>query len=63
MTGDLLRQTAELARRKGVRMHTHLCETFDEEDYCQQHFGCSPVEYMEQVGWLGPESGSRTRCT
>ena len=55
VTGDLLRQTAELARRKGVRMHTHLCETLDEEDYCQQHFGCSPVEYMEQVGWLGPE--------
>jgi cytosine/adenosine deaminase-related metal-dependent hydrolase len=55
VTGDLLRQTAELARRKDVRMHTHLCETLDEEDYCQQHFGCSPVEYMEQVGWLGPE--------
>jgi cytosine/adenosine deaminase-related metal-dependent hydrolase len=55
VTGDLLRQTAELSRRKGVRMHTHLCETLDEEDYCQQHFGCSPVEYMESVGWLGPE--------
>ena len=55
VTGDLLRQTAELSRRKGVRMHTHLCETLDEEDYCQQHFGCTPVEYMESVGWLGPE--------
>ena len=55
VTGDLLRQTAELSRRKGVRMHTHLCETLDEEEYCQQHFGCSPVEYMESVGWLGPE--------
>ncbi|WP_395727692.1 8-oxoguanine deaminase [Nakamurella sp.] len=55
VTGELLRQTAELSRRKGVRMHTHLCETLDEEDYCREHFGCSPVEYMESVGWLGPE--------
>ena len=55
VTGDLLRQTAELSRRKGVRMHTHLCETLDEEEYCQQHFGCTPVEYMESVGWLGPD--------
>lgn len=55
VTGDLLRQTAELSRRKGVRMHTHLCETLDEEKFCQENFGCTPVEYMEQVGWLGPE--------
>jgi len=55
VTGELLRQTADLSRRKGVRMHTHLCETLDEEDYCQQHFGCTPVEYMESVGWLGPD--------
>jgi cytosine/adenosine deaminase-related metal-dependent hydrolase len=55
VTGELLRQTAELSRRKGVRMHTHLCETLDEEEYCQENFGCSPVEYMESVGWLGPE--------
>jgi cytosine/adenosine deaminase-related metal-dependent hydrolase len=55
VTRDLLRQTAELSRRKGVRMHTHLCETLDEEDYCREHFGCTPVEYMESVGWLGPE--------
>lgn len=55
VTGDLLRQTAELSRRKDVRMHTHLCETLDEEDYCREHFGCTPVEYMESVGWLGPE--------
>ena len=55
VTGDLLKQTADLSRRKGVRMHTHLCETLDEEDFCRQHFGCSPVEYMESVGWLGPD--------
>ena len=55
VTGDLLKQSADLARRKGVRMHTHLCETLDEEEFCRQHFGCSPVEYVESLGWLGPD--------
>jgi len=55
VTGDLLRQAAELARAKGVRLHTHLCETLDEEEFCQQKFGCSPVEYVESLGWLGPD--------
>ncbi|MET1005481.1 MAG: 8-oxoguanine deaminase [Propionibacteriaceae bacterium] len=55
VTGDLLVQAAELARRKGVRLHTHLCETLDEEDYCREHFNSTPVEYMESLGWLGPD--------
>jgi cytosine/adenosine deaminase-related metal-dependent hydrolase len=55
VTGDLLRQTADLARRRNVRMHTHLCETLDEEEFCRQQFGCSPVEYVESLGWLGPD--------
>jgi len=55
VTGDLLKQTADLARRKGVRMHTHLCETLDEEDFCRERFGCSPVEYVESLGWLGDD--------
>jgi len=55
VTGDLLKQAAELARIKGVRLHTHLCETLDEEDYCREHFNSTPVEYMESVGWLGPD--------
>ena len=55
VTGDLLRAAAELARRKGVRLHTHLCETLDEEDYCREHFGSTPVEYMESLGWLGDD--------
>ncbi len=55
VTGELLQASADLARRKGVRMHTHLCETIDEEDYCREHFNRTPVEYMESVGWLGPE--------
>ena len=55
VTGDLLQASADLARRKGVRLHTHLCETLDEQDYCREHFDATPVEYMESVGWLGPE--------
>ena len=55
VTGDLLKQTADLARSKGVRMHTHLCETLDEEAFCQDRFGCSPVEYVESLGWVGPD--------
>ena len=55
VTGELLRASADLARRKEVRLHTHLCETIDEEDYCREHFNSTPVEYMESVGWLGPD--------
>ena len=55
VTGDLLTAAAELARRKGVRLHTHLCETLDEEDFCRERFGSTPVEYMESLGWLGDD--------
>ena len=55
VTGDLLRESADLARRHDVRLHTHLCETTDEVDYCREHFGATPVEYMESLGWLGPD--------
>ena len=55
VTGDLLRASAELARAHGVRLHTHLCETLDEEAYCREHFNATPVEYMDSVGWLGPD--------
>jgi cytosine/adenosine deaminase-related metal-dependent hydrolase len=55
VTGDLLVQAAELARAKEVRLHTHLCETLDEEDFCREHFGRSPMEYMESLGWLGAD--------
>ncbi len=55
VTRDLLLQAAELARDKGARLHTHLCETLDEEEYCREHFGCTPVEYMDSVGWLGSD--------
>jgi cytosine/adenosine deaminase-related metal-dependent hydrolase len=55
VTADLLKQSADLARRAGVRMHTHLAETVDEEEFCQATFGRSPVEYVEELGWLGPD--------
>ena len=55
VTAELLTQAAELARAKGARLHTHLCETVDEEVYCREHFNSTPVEYMETVGWLGPD--------
>lgn len=55
VTGDLLREAAALARSTGVRLHTHLAETTDEADYCQAHFGRTPVEYMESLGWLGDD--------
>jgi len=52
---ELMRQTAELARRHGVRLHTHLAETRDEEAYCIEHYGGRPLELMERLGWVGPD--------
>ena len=55
VTEELMRQTAELARRHGVRLHTHLAETLDEENFCIERFGKRPVAYAEELGWLGPD--------
>jgi len=55
VTTDLLREAAALARDRGVRLHTHLAETLDEEDFCRERFGLTPVDYMESVGWLGSD--------
>jgi len=55
VTGNLMRQSAILARQYGVHLHTHLAETQDEEVFCLQKFGHRPVEYMETVGWVGPD--------
>jgi cytosine/adenosine deaminase-related metal-dependent hydrolase len=54
-TRELMVQSAELARRRGVRLHTHLAETEDEERFCVERFGVRPVEYLEQLGWLGDD--------
>lgn len=53
VTSDLMRQSAKLARKYGVHLHTHLAETEDEEKFCMQMFGHRPVEYMQEVGWVG----------
>jgi cytosine/adenosine deaminase-related metal-dependent hydrolase len=55
VTRELMRESAELARRRGVRLHTHLAETDDEEVFCLERFGVRPVEYLEQLGWLGDD--------
>jgi cytosine/adenosine deaminase-related metal-dependent hydrolase len=52
VTGRLMTESAELARRLGLPLHTHLAETLEEEAYCQEIYGCRPVEYLEQLGWL-----------
>jgi len=52
---DLLRESADLARSYGVRMHTHLAETIDEEDFCREKFGMRPFELMEETGWVGED--------
>jgi cytosine/adenosine deaminase-related metal-dependent hydrolase len=50
---ELMRKTALMAERHQVRLHTHLAETRDEQDYCLRHFGKRPLEFMADVGWLG----------
>ncbi|MFD6156353.1 8-oxoguanine deaminase [Nocardia sp. NPDC060256] len=51
----LMTDAALLARTKNVRLHTHLAETLDEEEHCREQMGCTPVEYMEKLGWLGED--------
>jgi cytosine/adenosine deaminase-related metal-dependent hydrolase len=52
---ELMREAADLARRHGVRLHTHLAETLDEEEHCLAQFGRTPLEYADELGWLGPD--------
>ena len=52
---ELLRQSALLARQYGVRLHTHLCETRDEERYMLEHYNMRPLEFMASLGWMGPD--------
>ena len=51
VTPELMRSTAELAERLDVRLHTHLAEDVDEDVYCQDVYGCRPIELFEEVGW------------
>ncbi|MGW1467567.1 8-oxoguanine deaminase [Streptomyces sp. NPDC002308] len=52
---ELMRQGAELARAKGVRLHTHGSETVEEEQFCKELFGMGPTDYFESTGWLGED--------
>ena len=56
VTQEIMRQSAELADDLDVRLHTHLAETLDEEDFCLQRFGLRTVDYLDSVGWLGPRT-------
>jgi cytosine/adenosine deaminase-related metal-dependent hydrolase len=55
VTPELMRESAELARERGLVLHTHLAETLDEEAYCRELYGCRPAEYLLELGWLGPD--------
>ncbi|TVL92905.1 8-oxoguanine deaminase [Streptomyces sp. SAJ15] len=52
---ELLREGAALARRKGVRLHTHGSETVEEEKFCHELFGMGPTDYFDSTGWLGED--------
>ncbi len=55
VTERLMRESAAQARRLGVRLHTHIAETLDEEAYCLQTYGRRPLDLLEDFGWLGPD--------
>jgi cytosine/adenosine deaminase-related metal-dependent hydrolase len=55
VTPDLMRESAMLARQHGVRLHTHIAETMDEDVYSRQEFGVSPIELLNTLGWLGDD--------
>jgi cytosine/adenosine deaminase-related metal-dependent hydrolase len=55
VTEDLMRQSAEMARHYDVHLHTHLAETFEEEEFCLETYGKRPVWYVESLGWVGDD--------
>jgi len=55
VTSRLMEESAALARRLGLQLHTHLAETVEEDAYCRELFGCTPVEYLERVGWTADD--------
>ena len=52
---EVMVESAKLARKYGVRLHTHLCETLDEENYCLEVYGDRPLDWAEKCGWMGPD--------
>ncbi len=55
VTRRLMQESATLARRHGLPLHTHLAETMEEGAYCMELYGCTPVEYLTDLGWLGSD--------
>ena len=55
VTGRLMLESADLARRLGLLLHTHLAETVEEDEYSRELYGCRPVDYVEQLGWLAED--------
>jgi cytosine/adenosine deaminase-related metal-dependent hydrolase len=55
VTENLLKESIKLARNYKVESHTHLAETKDENEFCQESFGLRPLKYMEKVGWIGDD--------
>jgi 8-oxoguanine deaminase len=56
VTPELMRDTAVLAGEHGARLHTHLAETHDETDFCLETFGRRPLDHLEALGWMGPQT-------
>jgi cytosine/adenosine deaminase-related metal-dependent hydrolase len=55
VTKELMRESAELARKLDVKLHTHLVETVEEEEFALEKFGCTPMQYVEELGWLAED--------
>jgi cytosine/adenosine deaminase-related metal-dependent hydrolase len=55
VTTRLMEESAALARRLDLQLHTHLAETVEEDAYCRELYGCTPVEYLERVGWIAED--------
>ncbi len=63
VTTQAMSESARLAGHYGVRLHTHLAETLDEEEFCLSRFGLRPLDYLDSVGWLGPHTCWGTAST
>jgi cytosine/adenosine deaminase-related metal-dependent hydrolase len=55
VTGRLMRESAAMARRLAVRLHTHIAETRDEEEYCRATYGKTPLELLDDLGWMAQD--------
>jgi cytosine/adenosine deaminase-related metal-dependent hydrolase len=55
VTDRLMRESVDLARRLGVRLHTHIAETLDEEEHCVERFGRRPIDLLEDQGFVGDD--------